>query len=132
MSKSPAKTTWTPETLAMLGTMTDSALARQLGVSIPYVAAQRRALGVPPHGRKPRQSATESAGPLGQASAAEVVVRLSAQATQRLIELTPIIEAKFMAQGLPVARLRHWQVAEFCINQVWTAAMQQTKGTEEP
>jgi transcriptional regulator with XRE-family HTH domain len=52
LSKSGQPSPWTPEALALLGTMPDRALANRLGVHWNTVFIQRRALGIKPFGKR--------------------------------------------------------------------------------
>lgn len=94
---------WNDETVKLLGTMTDSELAKQLGLANTTVAAKRRSLGIP--GRNERLP--EIVIPpnlrrkLGKWSDALIASKLGVAGSavsryRRKLGIAPIMEAKFL------------------------------------
>lgn len=109
-------TIWTDETQALLGTMPDAHLARQLGCSMSYVHLQRTRLGIPAHGRRATSSGAAEAR---RAKPPKLpTLQIDQALAAKLDELAPLIAERFRALGLPVRSLEPWQVVEFCVEQV--------------
>jgi hypothetical protein len=47
----PLRHTWTDEEVALLGTASDRAVAKRLGIGVHLVETQRKRLGIPAYGR---------------------------------------------------------------------------------